>query len=74
LKSFEGFVADASVGVSWAVSSQSSPAAKGLLEEVAAGKPFVLPGLWILEVANALLVLTHRKKSRRSSALAPAWL
>jgi len=62
LKSSEGFVADASVGVSWAVSSQSSPAAEALLEEVAAGKPFVVPGLWMFEVANALLVLTRRKK------------
>jgi predicted nucleic acid-binding protein len=58
----EGFVADASVGVSWAVSSQSSPAAAVLLEEVAAGKPFVVPGLWMFEVANALLVLMRRKK------------
>ena len=53
---------DASVGVSWAVSSQSSPAAAMLLEEVAAGKPFVVPGLWMFEIANALLVLMRRKK------------
>jgi predicted nucleic acid-binding protein len=53
---------DASVGVSWAVPSQSSAAAEALLEEVAAGKPFVVPGLWMFEVANALLVLTRRKK------------
>jgi predicted nucleic acid-binding protein len=33
-----------------------------LLEEVAAGKPFVVPGLWMFEVANALLVLMRRKK------------
>jgi predicted nucleic acid-binding protein len=58
----QGFVVDASVGVSWAVSSQSSPAAAVLLEEVAAGKPFVVPGLWMFEVANALLVLMRRKK------------
>ncbi len=53
---------DASVGVSWAVSSQSSPTAQALLEEIAAGKPFVVPGLWMFEVANALLVLMRRKK------------
>lgn len=53
---------DASVGVSWAVSSQSGPAAAVLLEEIAAGKPFVVPGLWMFEVANALLVLMRRKK------------
>jgi predicted nucleic acid-binding protein len=55
-------VVDASVGISWAVSSQSSAAAEALLEEVAAGKPFVVPGLWMFEVANALLVLMRRKK------------
>lgn len=53
---------DASVGVSWVVPSQSSSAAAALLEEVASGKPFVVPGLWMLEIANALLVLTRRKK------------
>ena len=30
--------------------------------EVAAGKPFVVPGLWMFEVANGLLVLMRRKK------------
>jgi predicted nucleic acid-binding protein len=58
----EGFVVDASVGVSWAVPSHSSPGAEALLEEVAAGKPFAVPGLWMFEVANALLVLTRRRK------------
>ena len=53
---------DASVGISWAVSSQSSSATATLLEEIAAGKPFVVPGLWMFEVANALLVLMRRKK------------
>jgi predicted nucleic acid-binding protein len=57
-----GFVVDASVGVSWAVFAQSSRATGLLLEEVAAGKPFVVPGLWMFEVANALLVLMCRKK------------
>jgi predicted nucleic acid-binding protein len=53
---------DASVGVSWAVFAQFSPATGLLLEEVAAGKPFVVPGLWMFEVANALLALMRRKK------------
>ena len=58
----DGFVADASVGVAWAVQSQSSQATEHLLNEVAAGAPFVVPVLWMLEVANALLVLTRRKR------------
>ncbi len=53
---------DASVGVSWAVPAQSGPAAGMLLEEVASGKSFVAPGLWMFEVANALLVLMRREK------------
>ena len=32
------------------------------MNEVAAGKPLVAPGLWMYEVANALLVLMRRKK------------
>ena len=62
----QGFVVDASVGVSWAVPSQSSAAAAMLLEEVAGGKPLVAPGLWMFEVANALLVLMRRKKIQPS--------
>ena len=38
------FVADSSVGVSWAVPSQSSKATGELLEEVASGRPFLAPG------------------------------
>ena len=63
-----GFVADASVGVAWTVSSQSSAASAMLLDEVAAGKPFVVPGLWMFEVANALLVLMRRKKIQPQQA------
>lgn len=57
-----GFVADSSVGVAWAAMSQSSEAAAQLLEDVASGTPFVVPVLWMFEVANALLVLTRRKR------------
>lgn len=57
-----GFVADSSVGVAWAVMSQSSEAAAQLLEDVGSGTPFVVPVLWMFEIANALLVLTRRKR------------
>jgi predicted nucleic acid-binding protein len=58
----DAFVADSSVGVAWAVLSQSSQATGHLLDDVASGTPFVVPVLWALEVANALLVLTRRKR------------
>jgi predicted nucleic acid-binding protein len=58
----EGFIADSSVGVAWAVHSQASAAMDELLDRVAAGTPLVVPTLWPFEVANSLLVLLRRKK------------
>ena len=58
----EGFIADSSVGVTWAVHSQASAATDELLDRVAAGTPLVVPTLWPFEVANSLLVLLRRKK------------
>ena len=58
----EGFVADSSVGVAWAVHSQASAATDELLDRMAAGTPLVVPTLWPFEVANSLLVLLRRKK------------
>jgi predicted nucleic acid-binding protein len=57
-----GFVADSSVGVAWAVASQSSDGTRSLLDEVAAGRPCVIPVLWMFEVANTLLVLLRRRR------------
>jgi len=56
------FVADSSVGVAWAVLSQSSEATEHLLNDVASGRSFVVPVLWMFEVANSLLVLTRRRR------------
>jgi predicted nucleic acid-binding protein len=58
----KAFVADSSVGVAWAVLSQSSEATDRLLNDVASGTPFVVPVLWMFEVANALLLLSRRKR------------
>jgi predicted nucleic acid-binding protein len=58
----EGFIADSSVGVAWAVHSQASDTTDQLLEQVAAGTPLVVPTLWPFEIANSLLVLLRRKK------------
>ncbi|MCP5118346.1 MAG: type II toxin-antitoxin system VapC family toxin [bacterium] len=57
-----GFVADSSIGVSWAVESQSSPTTDQLLNDVASGRSFVVPALWMFEVGNTLLVLKRRKR------------
>ena len=58
----EGFIADSSVGVAWAVASQANDATDKLLDEVATGTPVVVPTLWPFEVANSLLVLLRRKR------------
>ncbi|OGQ78389.1 MAG: hypothetical protein A2289_25005 [Deltaproteobacteria bacterium RIFOXYA12_FULL_58_15] len=57
-----GFVADANVGVAWAVYSQASPETDFLLDAVASGEQLFVPSLWPFEVANALTVLVRRKK------------
>jgi predicted nucleic acid-binding protein len=57
-----GFVADSSVGVAWAVPSQTSEPVGQLLDDVASGTLFVVPSLWKFEVANALLVLRRRQR------------
>lgn len=58
----DAFVADSSLGVAWAVLSQSSHATEHLLNDVASGRQFVVPVLWMLEIANALLVLVRRNR------------
>jgi predicted nucleic acid-binding protein len=58
----EGFIADSSVGVAWAVPAQSSDATDDLLNTVATGTPLIVPTLWSFEVANSLLVLLRRKR------------
>ncbi len=54
------FVADASVGAAWLVSSQSDSETDRLLNEVEAGAGVHVPALWLLEIANTLLVLRRR--------------
>ncbi len=57
-----GFVADASVGVSWVIPSQGTRETDKLLDLIFAGDPFVVPALWPYEVGNSLLMLMRRRK------------
>jgi predicted nucleic acid-binding protein len=57
-----GFVADASVGSAWLLSSQSNTETDRLLDEARKGTPVYVPALWVLEVANTLLVLRRRRR------------
>jgi len=60
-----GFVADSSVAIAWVVLSKSSSETVQLLDEVKGGTSFVVPVLWMFEVANALLALRRRQRIQR---------
>lgn len=57
-------VIDASIALAWVHPAQATAATDGLLEEVGVGTRVLVPALWAVEVANALLVLERRKKLR----------
>lgn len=70
------FVVDASIAVAWVHPAQATKETDALLDEVESGARPVVPALWFLEVANALLVLERRKKIRteeRAAALEALW-
>lgn len=60
-----GFIADSSAAIAWVVLSQSSRETDQLLDQVKAGTSFVVPVLWMFEVANALLALRRRQRIQR---------
>lgn len=66
-------IVDASVAVAWVHPAQATPETDQLLARVTSGMHLVVPALWPLETANALVVLTRRKKlteEERDAALA----
>lgn len=56
------FVADASVAIAWVHPGQATAESDTWLDGLAAGDSLVVPALWPLEVANALIVLRRRRK------------
>jgi predicted nucleic acid-binding protein len=56
------FVVDASISIAWVHPAQATTQSQALLEAIAAGAVVRAPALWSLETANALLVLTRRRK------------
>jgi predicted nucleic acid-binding protein len=59
------FVLDASVTLAWCFEDEASPYAEAVLEKLAPGAA-VVPSIWPLEVANALLVAERRKRLTRA--------
>lgn len=55
-------VLDASVAVAWCFEDESSSLSDDVLDFLAAGGQAVVPSIWPLEVANALLVAERRKR------------
>jgi predicted nucleic acid-binding protein len=56
------FVIDASIAIAWVHPAQATPETDAMLDRIAAGDSLVVPALWPLEVANALTVLSRRRK------------
>jgi len=57
----QAFVVDASTVIAWAHPAQSTPESNAWLDRVADGAELVVPSIWGLEIANALLVLQRRR-------------
>ena len=64
------FVLDASVTVAWCFDDESTPFTEGILDLLSAGAEGVVPGIWPLEVANALLVAERHKRISVAQATA----
>ncbi len=60
------FVVDASIGVAWVHPAQATVESQRLLDAVYEGARVIAPALWPLETANALMVLTRRRKLREA--------
>ena len=69
------FAADASVAIAWVHPAQATAATQALLQSIRGGTAIYVPALWPLEVANALLVLTRRKKlTEEERRMALGWV
>lgn len=66
------FVVDASVAIAWVHPRQATASTQAMLEAITAGAVFEVPSLWLLEIANVLLVLRRRghitERERRLAA------
>ena len=60
-----GFVLDASVTVAWALADERDHYPERILDALCEGEA-VVPSIWPLEVANALLMAERRKRLKRA--------
>jgi len=55
-------VLDASVAVAWCFEDEATPFTEGVLDLISAGAEALVPSIWPMEVANALLIAERRKR------------
>lgn len=67
----EGLVLDGSVAVAWCFSDEKDEYSQAVLDTLAT-TPAIVPDLWHLEVANALIVGERRKRSTQAETV--AWM
>ena len=63
-------VLDASVTVAWCFEDEATPLTEGILDLVAKGATLVVPTVWPLEVANAMLSAERKKRINIAQATA----
>ena len=63
-----GFVLDNSIVMAWSFEDETSPYADAVLDRLTSGRAIV-PSLWPLEVANALLMGERRKRSTEAETI-----
>jgi predicted nucleic acid-binding protein len=69
------FVVDASVAIGWVHPAQATADTDAMLDAVVDGATLEVPALWLLEVANVLIVLVRRGKlTEDERQLALGWL
>jgi len=56
------FVLDASVGLAWAVDDPEPDSARAIRESFLTGRIAIVPSLWVLEIANGLVMAERRGK------------
>jgi len=56
------FVLDASVAVAWCFEDEATRFTEGVLDLLSAGAEALVPSIWPLEVANALLIAERRNR------------
>ena len=67
-KSKEGFVLDNSIVMAWSFEDETDEYADAVLDRLAIARA-VVPALWPLEVANALLMGERRKRSTEAETI-----